>query len=497
MKRLDHLAMIIHDVGLIFQFLGFVSLVPFVVLAIFGEWNLLLPMASAPLVFICMGKLISLLPRRDAEPVLSVTLVAVAISWFAIALVGALPFVFGMHMPYIDALFEAMSGWSGTGFTMISSLDTTPKTLLFWRSFMQWIGGIGIIAFGLSVHRRTRVSLFHLFRAEGGPEEMSAGIESTSRRMWRIYLFLTFAFTGLVMLSGIPLWDAVNLVMVAIATGGFTLHTSGLAYYNNPLLEILLIPVMLAGAVPFKVFFLAYHGKIADMFRNQTVRILLFIALVGSLFVSLDLYIFSNLPILTAFRQGVFIAISGLCTCGLQNSNLNYWAAIPLAVVMMMMFIGGAIGSTAGGIKVNRVALAYTGVKWWFRRFFVSGRVIVPFRYEGRTLSKELSELEISKNMLIIMLYVITIFVSTIACLHLYITSFRLDEVTFEIVSALSNAGLGFGFISAASPLSIKWIFIILMWLGRLEIVPAIILVMGIYKGVRTELEKEVPQHSH
>jgi trk system potassium uptake protein TrkH len=497
MKRLDHLAMIIHDVGLIFQFLGYVSLVPFVVLAIFGEWTLLLPMASAPLVFICIGKLISLLPRRDAEPVLSVALVAIAISWFAIALVGALPFVFGMHMPYIDALFEAMSGWSGTGFTMISSLDTTPKTLLFWRSFMQWIGGIGIIAFGLSVHRRTRVSLFHLFKAEGRPEDMSPGVESTSRRMWRIYLFLTLAFTGLVMLSGIPLWDAVNLVMVAIATGGFTLHSSGLAYYNNPLLEILLIPIMLAGAVPFKVFFLAYHGKIADMFRNQTVRILLFIALVGSVFVSLDLYIFSNLPIFTAFRQGVFIAISGLCTCGLQNTNLNYWAAIPLAIVMMMIFIGGAIGSTAGGIKVNRVALAYTGMKWWFRRFFVSGRVIVPFRYEGRTLSKELSELEISKNMLIIMLYVITIFVSTIACLHLYITSFRLDEVTFEIVSALSNAGLGFGFISAASPLSIKWIFIILMWLGRLEIVPAIILVMGIYKGVQTERGKEVPQRSH
>ena len=497
MKRLDHLAMIIHDVGLIFQFLGFVSLVPFVVLAIFGEWTLLLPMASAPLVFICMGKLISFLPRRDTEPVLSVALVAIAISWFAIALIGALPFVFGMHMPYIDALFEAMSGWSGTGFTMISSLDTTPKTLLFWRSFMQWIGGIGIIAFGLSVHRRTRVSLFHLFRAEGRPEEMSPGVESTSRRMWRIYLFLTFAFTGLVMLSGIPLWDAANLVMVAIATGGFTLHSSGLAYYNNPLLEVLLIPVMLAGAIPFKVFFLAYHGKIADMFRDKTVQILLFIALVGSLFVSLDLYIFSNLSIFTAFRQGVFIAISGLCTCGLQNANLNYWAAIPLAVVMMMMFIGGAIGSAAGGIKVNRVALAYTGVKWWFRRFFVSGRVIVPFRYEGRTLSKELSELEISKNMLIIMLYVITIFVSTITCLHLYITSFSLDEVAFEIVSALSNVGLGFGFISAASPLSIKWIFIILMWLGRLEIVPAIILVMGIYKGVQTELGKEVPQRSH
>jgi len=497
MKRRDHLALIMHDVGHIFEFLGFASVVPFVVLVIFREWNLILPMASAPFIFIILGRLISLVPGRDIEPPISVALVAVAIAWFAIALVGALPFVFGLHMHYTDAVFEAMSGWSGTGFTMISTLDSTPKTLLFWRSFMQWIGGIGIIAFGISVRRKTRVSLFQLFRAEGRPEEMMLSVESTSRRMWRIYLFLTVAFTGLVMLSGLPLWDATNLVMVAIATGGFTLHNSGLAYYNNPLLEVLLIPVMLAGAIPFKVFFLMYHGKIRDMFRDQTVRILLGIALVGSVIVSLDLYIFGSMPLSTAFREGVFVAVSGLCTCGLQNANPLYWAAIPIAIVTMMMFIGGAMGSTAGGIKVNRVALAYTGVKWWFRRFFVSSRVIVPFRYEGRTLSKEISELEISKNMLVIALYVITIFVSTIICLHLYITSFRLDEVVFEIVSALSNVGLGVGFISVASPLSIKWIFILLMWLGRLEIVPVIILVLGIYKSVEAELNKEFKVKSH
>lgn len=497
MKRVDHLVMIAHDVGHIFGFLGFASLVPFVVLAIFGEWNLILPMASAPLIFILLSRLIALIPGRDFEPPLSVALVAVAISWFAIALVGALPFVLGLHMPYTDALFEAMSGWSGTGFTMISSLDTTPKTLLFWRSFTQWIGGIGIIAFGISVHRKTRVSLFQFFRAEERPEGMMPNVESTSRRMWRIYLFLTCAFTGLAMLSGIPLWDAANLVMVAIATGGFTLHNSGLAYYNNPLLEMLLIPVMLAGAIPFKVFFLLYHGKIADMFRDQTVRILFGIALVGSVIVSLDLYIFGTMSIATAFRQGVFIAISGLCTCGLQNANPYYWAAIPIAVVTMMMFIGGAIGSTAGGIKVNRIALAYTGVKWWFRRFFVSSRVIVPFRYEGHTLSKEISDLEISKNMLVIALYVITIFVSTIVCLHLYITSFQLNDVVFEIVSALSNVGLSVGFISVASPITIKWIFIFLMWLGRLEIVPVIILIFGIYKGVKTEVNKEFRSNPH
>jgi len=493
MKRLDHLAIILHDVGRICRFLGFVSLVPFVVLAIFQEWYLLLPMASAPLVFLGIGYLLTRAPTHDFEPPVSMVLVAIAITWFLIALVGALPFMFGLGMSYTDGVFEAMSGWTSTGFTMLTSVDLAPKTLLFWRSFMQWIGGIGIIAFGISMHRKGPVSLFMIFRSEGKPEDLMPNIRSTGWRMWKIYIFLTCIFTGLVMLAGIPLWDALNLVMVAIATGGFTLHSAGLAYYNNPLLEVLLIPVMFAGAIPFKLYFLLYRGKIDALFRDKTIQLLILIALVGSAIVSFELYLFHSLPPLTALRQGVFVSVSGLCTCGFQNADLHLWAAIPLAVISLLVFIGGAMGSMAGGIKVNRVALAYEGVRWWFRRFFVSSRVIVPFRYEGRMLSREMSEMEISKNMLVIALYVFTIFISAILCLHLYITMFRLDEVLFECISALSNSGITVGFITVASPLAIKWIFIILMWLGRLEVVPVIIMAMGIAKGIKHELFTEPP----
>jgi Trk-type K+ transport system membrane component len=316
MKRIEHLAMIAHDMGLIFEFLGIVSFLPFLVLVIFGEWNLILPMATAPVTFLVMGFLISHVPYEDLEPSFSVTLSAVALSWLAIAFIGALPFVFGMHMSYTDSIFEAMSGWTGTAFSMIPSLAS-------------------------------------------------------------------------------------------------------------------------------------------------------------------------------AFRQGTFTAISGLCTCGLQNSDPHYWASIPLAIVTMMVFIGSAMGSTAGGVKVNRLVLVYDGVKWWFRRFFVSSRVLVPLRFGGRTHSKEISELAISKNLLVIIIYVLTIFFATILSLHLYITSFRLDEVVFEIVSALSNAGLTVGFISEASPLAIKWMFIILMWLGRLEIVPVIIIAMGIVKEILDDIASD------
>ncbi len=493
MTRIEHIAMIAHDMGLIFEFLGIASMLPFLVLVAFGEWKMFLPMATVPATFLILGYVISHLPYRDIEPSFSITMSAVALAWIAIAFIGALPFISGLGLSPTDAVFEAMSGWTGTGFTMITSLDATPNTLLFWRSLMHWVGGIGIIAFGMSLHRKTRLSLFRLYRAEGREEELVSAAASSGRRMWMIYVVLTFAFTGLIMLIGIPLWDSLNLVMVAIATGGFTLHAGGLAYYNNPMLEVLLIPVMLAGAVPFKIFFFLYNGRVIQMFRDRTVRVLLFIALIGSLVTSLDLFMFSTITLPEAFRQGTFMAVSGLCTCGLQNSNPHAWAVIPLSVVTMLMFIGGAMGSAAGGVKVNRIIMAYEGIKWWFRRFFVSSRVTVPLRFGGKTISKELSELAISKNLLVIVVYVLTIFIATILTLHLYITSFRLEEVVFELVSALCNVGLSVGFISPASPVVIKWLFTILMWLGRLEIVPVVIIAMGAVKGIQEDLANNTP----
>jgi len=140
MKRLGHLAIIAHDMGLIFEFLALITIVPFGVLLVFQEWDLIIPMGSVPFVFIILGFLISKVPKKPYDPSLSVALVAVALTWLVIAAVGALPFVLALKVSWTDAVFEAMSGWTGTGFTVMNSLDTIPRTLVFWRSFMQWLG---------------------------------------------------------------------------------------------------------------------------------------------------------------------------------------------------------------------------------------------------------------------------------------------------------------------------------------------------------------------
>ncbi len=488
MKRLETLAIIAHDMGVIFEFLGMITLLPLLVLALFGEWDMLVPMASVPFTFIFLGLLISRIPRREYVPQLSVALAAASLTWLAIAFIGSFPFVLGLQMNWTDSIFEAMSGWTGTGFSVIRNLDSTPKTLLFWRSFMQWLGGIGVIAFGIAMLSRSGLTQHQLYRAEGRSEDLMPNVVSTGRRMWVIYVFLTVVFTGIILFTGIPLWDALNIVMVTLATGGFSLHDAGISYYDNVLLEMLLVPVMLAGALPFKLYFLMYRGKIRPFLQDRVVWLILFLAGIGSLFVTIDLHLFNGLPLETAMRQGIFCTVSGLTCCGLQNSDLH-WIASPLIIISLLMMVGGAAGSTSGGIKANRVILGYEGLVWWFKRFFSRGRVIVPFRHEGRAIPRRISDVELSKNMLIIVLYVLTIFLATIVSLHLAPTSFRTHEVIFEQVSAMSNVGLGLGYLTPASPEPVKWVFIFLMWTGRLEIIPVLILAMGLIRGFEPRLK--------
>jgi len=155
------------ELGLIFLFIALVSCAPFLVGLWYGETGLLLPMASAPAGFGIIGIWLAGIPKVEGEARLSAALSAVALIWFAAALIGALPYTFGLGLPYTDSVFEAMSGWTGTGFSLLPSVDTTPKMLLFWRSLTQWMGGLGIVAFSIALAGRSGLTRFRLYRAEG------------------------------------------------------------------------------------------------------------------------------------------------------------------------------------------------------------------------------------------------------------------------------------------------------------------------------------------
>lgn len=482
MRRLTHLSTIIADLGDIFVFVAPVTSVPLVIAVLFAEWDMLLPMAAVPAIFFLLGFIFRSLPRSERGVRLSTALCSVALFWFFCAMVSAVPFMLGLQMNVTDAIFEGMAGWTGTAFSLIPTVDSAPRTLLFWRSYMQWISGLGIIAFSLTTASTIGLFPSKIFRTESRDEALLPSVIATGRSLWKIYGFLTFMAIGLVLFSGLSLWESVNLALAAISSGGFCIHQQGILYYNSLILELLLIPLMIAGALPFKLYFLILENRRLSLFRDEQVRLFLALLGIGIAVLTYDLMFFEDLGFFLALEQALFMAVSAITTTGFQIANPHALASVMLLFLAMITFIGGCSGSTAGGVKLSRITLAIRALVWWFRRLFVSGKVLTPFKIEGRIIPKETAELEAAKNMLVIILSVLTIFVATLAIHQFHLTSFSLTEVVFEVVSAFSTSGISTGYVSPDMPVISKWIFIGVMWIGRLEVIPVVMLFMALVR---------------
>jgi trk system potassium uptake protein TrkH len=482
MRRLTHLSTIVADLGDIFVFVAPVTCVPLVIAVLFAEWDMLLPMAAVPVIFFLLGFIFRSLPRSERGVRLSTALCSVALFWFFSAMVSGVPFMLGLQMNVTDAIFEGMAGWTGTAFSLIPAVDSAPRTLLFWRSYMQWISGLGIIAFAITTASTIGLFPSRIFRTESRDEALLPSVIATGRSLWKIYGFLTFMAIGLVLFSGLSLWESVNLALAAISSGGFCIHQQGILYYNSIFLELLLIPLMIAGALPFKLYFLVLENHRLSLFGDEQVKLFLALLGIGIAVLTYDLMFFEDLGFFLALEQALFMAVSAITTTGFQVANPHTWASVMLLFLAMITFIGGCSGSTAGGVKLSRIALAIRALVWWFRRLFVSGKVLTPFKIEGRIIPKETAELEAAKNMLVIILSVLTIFVATLAILQFHLTSFSLTEVVFEAVSAFSTSGISTGYVSPDMPVISKWIFIGVMWIGRLEVIPVVMLFMALVR---------------
>jgi len=483
MQRFIHLSTIIADLGEIFTLIAPVSCVPLIVALIFSEWNMILPMASVPLVFCILGLLLRQLPRSERGVRLSTALCSVALFLLACAVVSGLPFMLGLGMGFTDSVFEGMAGWTGNAFSMIPTLDTAPYTLLFWRSYMQWVGGIGIVAYSIAMASST--GLFHTktFRNESRDESLMPSIISTGRAIWKIYGILTFVAIGVILFAGLSLWESVNLALSAISTGGFTLHGDGILYYDNLLLQYLLIPIMIAGALPFKLYYLIAENRRWSLFGDEQVKIFFIIIALAVALLTYDLVLFGNLSLFDAFQQSLFMSVSALTTTGFQIANIDSWAGVTVIFLGLLVFIGGAVGSTSGGVKLRRIALAVHALIWWFRRLFVSGKVLMPFKIEGHIIPRASAELEVAKNMLIIILSIATIIIASLFLFQFSLTSQTVTDTGFNVISAFSTCGLSTGGVTPDMPLVSKWIYIVVMWVGRLEVIPVIMLFMAIFRG--------------
>jgi len=483
MGRVQYFSTVLGELGGMLVFISPLTLVPLLLVPFTREWDAFLPMALVPALLFLVGEMMNLLPRRKSGIRLSAALCSVALVWLAFAAISAIPFMMVLKMSLVDALFDSMAGWTGTSFTMLGDLSQVPRTILFWRTYMQWVGGIGIITYTITMANRSGLNQSPYFRSDSRDERILPAMIATGRQIWAVYILITLMATGIILLARVPLWDAVNLAISGISTGGFIPRAGGLSYFDNTVLEYLLIPIMIIGSAPFTLYYASYRRRKLSLLGNEQLKLLLIFIVFGSLLVISDLYFIREYELVESVRQGLFMTAAAVSTTGFQNANPHFFPSVTVVFLTMLMFIGGSSGSTAGGLKLSRIALGYRGIIWWFRRTFVRGKVLVPFKYEGRTIAEGVAEPELSKNMLVIILSVLTVFSATLVILQFHITSFGVSDLIFDIVSALSSCGITTGYVSPTMPLISKWVFILVMWVGRLEVIPVIVLFMGIFRG--------------
>ena len=468
-----------HLYGILMLYMAIALLFPMVIALFYGEderiW--LFPFA---LTLIVGGAL--LLRYRSPEATRpSEALFVVATSWFVVVLVGAVPFIMS-GMSIVDAMFEMMSSFTTTGATIMTDIESWSKSLLFWRSFGQWLGGAGIIMIFVSVLPMLGVGGRALFKNEFpglNVQNFSLRIREESKRFHYIYLGLSAAQLVLLMITGIGAYDSLLVMFSTASSGGLSPHSTSIAFYNNPLVEWIVIAFMfLAGTN----FYLHYHVFVSRSIRNywKSSEFRAYVVLMAVATAAVFAVIWSGDlgGIERGIRIALFQVVSVSTSTGFATADFTAWSSSAIFVLFIMMAIGGCTGSTAGGIKIARFMLSREFV---YASLFkmVHPRAVFYVRMDGRPLGEE----ALTSLMAVLVCYIGTALLVTVA-----LTFMGVDPITAMTgaISALSNAGPGTGDLGpmgnfAGLPDLAKIVLTLAMWAGRLEFLTVLVIATPVF----------------
>ncbi|MBA34037.1 MAG: potassium transporter, partial [Oleispira sp.] len=399
--------------------------------------------------------------------------------WLVLAFSGSVPLYLAEQaaLSYTDAFFESLSGWTTTGATVITGLGDLPKSILWYRQQLQWLGGMGIIVLAVAVLPMLGIGGMQLFRAEApGPvkdSKLTPRITETAKALWYIYLSLTIACAAAYWFAGMSAFDAIGHSFATVAIGGFSTHDASLGYFNSPTIEAIAMIFMLISVLNFGLHFYAWKNKsIIHYFLDSEFKFLIYVLLGGALLTVSALWLTDTYTLSESFRHGLFQLISVATTTGFGTSGFANWPVFLPVLLFMMAFIGGCAGSTGGGMKVIRILLIYKQGIREIRRL-IHPNAIIPVKINKRSVNDRVLESVWG----FFSVYILTYMVMMVALL-----ATGLDHVTaFSAVGAcLNNLGPGLGEVAAhygdISDVA-KWILSITMLLGRLEIFTFLVLI--------------------
>jgi trk system potassium uptake protein TrkH len=468
--------------GVIFRIISLVMLSPLLCLPFYTEelaisWGFVTPglalfVIGWALSRICLSKESFNLTYQEGP-------VIIVLSWLAALIAGAVPFFIIPKLDGVQALFEATSGWTTTG---LSVLDVTaaPHLVLFYRSVLQFAGGAGFAIIMLSALVGPAGTA--LGAAEGRETQLVPNVKRSAKLV--ISMYAAYAAVGILSFraAGMDWFDAVNHAFTAVSTGGFSTRPESFGYWDSPGIEAVAIVLMLLGSTNFLTAYMLLKGKFKFIPRNGELRLEVVVLLVSVtvffLGVTKNLY-----PLLDkAVRVSVFEAVSALSTTGFSTVRYETWNGVGWMIMIILMIIGGGTGSTAGGIKQYRIYVLYRGLLWEFRRRILPQRVVtepdVWFGEERRFVSDE----DFRRVSLFVFFY-LAVFVSGAMILSSY--GFSLREGLFEFASTVGTVGLSVDITNPDAPSGMLWTQVIGMFLGRLEFFTVVVGVIKLARDVR------------
>jgi trk system potassium uptake protein TrkH len=478
------IAPILHALGLLLLCLAGAMSLPVLIAAVAGGPETL-PLLISLLCTGGVGLLAFLSSRRGTSVGFREGFVIVTAGWILFSAFGALPFYFtGMLPSYTDAFFEAMSGFTTTGATVLIDIEGQSLALHFWRSFIQWLGGMGIIVLSLAILPMLGVGGMQLYRAEVPgpvPDRLAPRIRQTARLLWGIYILLSAAEVLVLFMLGMPFVDAVLHSFTTMATGGFSPKTASIGAYQSAAIDTAIIVFMFLAGANFALHFQALRGNIR-VYRDPEFRFYGMIVLFAVAVMTLVLWqqVYSNL--FTALQYGAFQVVSIVTTTGFVTADYGLWPFFAQFLLLCLMMLGGCAGSTGGGIKHIRGLLLFK-VAYDHLYKLVNPKAVRHVKLGGNVIPKEIQE----GVHAFVLLYFLAFFVATAS---LTLLDMDLVSAIGAVAATLGNVGPGLGKVGPATSYAAvhpigKWILSACMVLGRLELFTVFVLFTpDLWRGV-------------
>ena len=433
---------------------------------------------SAVGVTIAFGAGLYALGKKSETISIREAIFVVASGWFLAGIFGGLPFLFtGTFTSFVDCFFETVSGFTTTGSTVMTDIESHSRAVLYWRSLIQWLGGMGIIVLFIAILPRIGMGAKKLFESEvPGPitSTFRPKLKETSSILWRIYLAITAAEVILLMFCGMSFFDSLCHSFTTMATGGFSTKAASVAAYNSAAVDIVITLFMFLAGVNFLLYYVAVKGNIKEFYRDVEFRFYAGMMIVCSLLITLDIMImhpnFGH-----ALRMGVFQTVSIGTTTGFGTDDFNLYPSFSRALLVIMMFIGGSAGSTAGGIKVSRLMVVLKNIK---DELIKASRpqVVRTVKIGGHTIPRDVRQGIMVFFAMVMLIFAIGTLIMAALGLDMVSASTAVAATFFNIGPGLERVGAieNFAFIHPLGKIFLSF----LMILGRLELVTVLALLI-------------------